>query len=169
MHRAVLIAGALACACAATACSKSPGERLAEAAVSAASGQKVSVDKDGGKVTFKTEQGDVQVTSGDAATLPATFPKDVHLPSGYTVESSMQSADAIILGLAVPGDLAKLASETDQAMTADGWKQQTAMQSEHGKLFMYEKDKRSAMMSFAPGNDGKVSMGVQLATQGASN
>ena len=81
----------------------------------------------------------------------------------------MQSSDAIILGLAVPGDLGKLASETDQAMTADGWKQQTAMQSAEGKLYMYEKDKRSAMISFAPGDDGEVRMGVQLATQAASD
>lgn len=166
MLRIVLV---VALACAATACSKSPGERLAEAAVSVASGQKVAVDKDGGKVTLKTDKGDVQITSGDAATLPAAFPQDVHLPAGYKVESSMQSNDAILLGLVVPGDLAKLASDTDQAMTGDGWKQQTAMQSAGGKLFMYEKDKRSAMMSFAPGEDGKVRLGVQLATQGASN
>lgn len=166
MHRVVFVA---VLACAATACSKSPGERFAEAAVSAASGQKVSVDKDGGKVTFKTDKGDVQVTSGDAAALPDAFPKDVHLPAGYKVESAMQSSDAIILGLEVPGDLGALASETDRAMTGDGWKQQTAMQSAGGKLFMYEKDKRSAMMSFAPGDDGKVRLGVQLATQGASN
>lgn len=166
MHRVVLVA---VLACAATACSKSPGERFAEAAVSAATGQTVSVDKDGGKVTFKTDKGDVQVASGDAATLPETFPKDVHLPAGYKLESAMQSKDAILLGLDVPGDLGKLASETDQAMTGDGWKQQTAMQSAGGRLFMYEKDKRSAMMSFAPGEDGKVRVGVQLATQGASN
>ena len=166
MHRVVLAA---VLACAATACSKSPGERFAEAAVSAATGQQVSVDKDGGQVTFKTDKGDVQVSSGAAATLPASFPKDVHLPAGYTIESAMQSSDAIILGLAVAGDLGKLASETDQAMTADGWKQQTAMQSADGKLYMYEKDKRSAMMSFAQGEDGQVRMGVQLATQAASD
>ncbi|HSR65741.1 MAG TPA: hypothetical protein VLM17_09110 [Xanthomonadaceae bacterium] len=166
MQRVLLLA---VLACTAAACGKSPGERVAEAAVSAASGQKVSVDKDGGQVTFKTDQGDVRVSSGDAATLPATFPKDVHLPPGYKVESAMQSADAIILGLAVPGDLARLAGDTERAMAADGWKQQTAMQSGQGKLYMYEKDKRSAMISLAQGDDGQVRMGVQLATQGTSN
>ena len=166
MHRVLFVA---VLACAATACSKSPGERLAEAAVSAATGEKVSVDKDGGQVTFKTDKGDVQVSSGAAATLPASFPKDVHLPAGYTIDSAMQSSDAIILGLEVAGDLGQLASDTDRAMTAAGWKQQTAMQSAGGKLFMYEKDKRSAMMSFAPGDDGKVRLGVQLATQGTSD
>jgi len=150
----------------ATACSKSPGERLAETALSAASGHKVEVDKDGGKVTFKGDKGDMTIASGNAATLPADFPKDVYLPSGYKVESAMQMPGATVVSVAAPGQVATLFADASKQMQAQGWKQTMAMQqSGQAQMLAFEKDNRSAMVSFDAGDNGDVKVALQVATK----
>jgi len=143
-------------------CGKSPGERLGEAAVSAATGHKVAVDKDGDKVTFKTEQGDMQVASGASATLPADFPKDVYLPARYTIESVMQMPNAQVLALDTTGDIAAMFADANRQMQSQGWRQTMSMQQNAStQMLAFEKDQRSAMLTFnAEGNAVKV--GLQL-------
>jgi hypothetical protein len=150
----------------ATACSKSPGERLAETALSAASGHQVEVDKDGGKVTFKGDKGDMTIASGNAATLPADFPKDVYLPARYKVESSMQMPGATVVSVAAPGQVSALFADASKQMQAQGWKQTMAMQqSGQTQMLAFEKADRSAMVSFDAGDDGDVKVALQLATK----
>jgi hypothetical protein len=159
----VLLGVAALCA---TACSKSPGDRLAETALSAATGQEVEVDKDGGKVTLKGDKGDVTLASGDAATLPADFPKDVYLPSSYKVESSMQMPGATVVSVAAPGQVSALFADASQQMQAQGWKQTMAMQqSGETQMLAFEKDNRSAMVSFDADENGQVKVALQLATK----
>jgi hypothetical protein len=83
--RVLLLAGLAVLTLAA--CGKSPGERLAEKALSAATGQDVEVSKDGAEVTFKTEKGDMKIAGGHAATLPASYPKKINQPSDSKVEN----------------------------------------------------------------------------------
>ena len=80
-------------------CSKSPEERITEAAIGAITGKDVAVDKDGEKVTFGSGDEAVTISGGDAAELPATFPKDVWLPSDYKVESVMDSTGFTMVSL----------------------------------------------------------------------
>jgi hypothetical protein len=147
----------------ATACGKSPSERMAEAAISAATGQKVEVDKDGDKVTLKTDKGDMQVSSGDGATLPASFPKDVYLPSGYKVMSAMEMPNAMVIELSAPGQVSALFSDASRQMQSQGWKQTMAMQqASDTQMLAFEKENRSALVSLY-GDDSGVKVGLQLA------
>ena len=158
---AVALVGAAALS--AIACSKSPGERLAETALSAATGQKVEVDKDGGKVTLKGDKGDVTFANGDAATLPADFPKDVYLPADYKVESSMQMPGALVVSLAAPGQVSSLFADASKQMQAEGWKQTMAMQqSGETQMLAFEKENRSAMVSFDADADDTVKVSLQV-------
>ena len=145
------------------ACGKSPGERLAEKALSAATGQEVEVSKDGAEVTFKTDKGEMKIAGGDDATLPNDFPKDVYLPSGYKVESSMQMPGALVVSLAAPGQVSSLFADASKQMQAEGWKQTLAMQqSGETQMLAFEKENRSAMVSFDADGDEAVKVSLQL-------
>jgi len=146
-------------------CGKSPGDRLAESAIEAATGQKVEVDEDGGQVTLKTEQGDMKISGGDAATLPATFPKDVYLPEDYRVAGTMEVADTVIVSLETAGSVASLAGEASKRMQAEGWKQTMAMQGDpDSQMFAFEKGQRQATVTFGR-EDDKVTVAVQHTTK----
>ena len=145
-----------------TACGKSPGERAAEAAISAATGHKVAVDQNGEQMTIHTEQGDMQVNGG---TLPASFPKDVYLPASYQVESALEVPDAMVVHLLSPGQVAALSADAASAMQAQGWKSSmTMLQSAKGHVVMYEKGDRHATLTIAEDPGRGVQVGYQLAT-----
>ena len=154
-----------ALACAATACG-SAEEAMTEAAIEAASGQQVDVAKDGEQMTFKTEQGAMTISGGESATLPKTFPKDVYLPAGYKVVSSMDMPGAMIVELAAPGAVDATAEAADKAMLAQGWKQTMAMQqTAENRVLAYEKTDRAAVVSVYD-NEGKgVKVGVQVTSK----
>ena len=164
-HASALTVAAVA-ALALVACSKSPGERLAEAAIEASTGQKADVDADSGAVTFKTDKGEMKIVSGDAAQLPANFPKDVFLPAEYTVASAMEMPGALVIELDAPGQVNTLFATADKHMLAEGWKQRVSMQqTADTQVAIYEKENRSATLSLYD-NDGKgVKLGVQVQTQ----
>ena len=146
-------------------CGKSPGERLAEAAIEASTGQKVEVDEDGGKVSFKTDKGEMKISGGDSATLPATFPKDVYLPADYKVASTMEVPGAMIVSLETGGQVAALAADASKRMQAEGWKQTMAMQNEgDNQMFVFEKEQRNATVSFSR-EDDVVTVGLQLSSK----
>jgi len=143
-------------------CSKSPGERLGEAAIAAATGHKVDVDAHAGKVIFKADQGEMQVASGASAALPADFPKDVYLPARYTVESVMHMPNAQMLALDTSGDIASMFAAASKHMQAQGWKQTMAMQQNATtQMLAFEKDQRNAMLTFNADGDA-VKVGLQL-------
>ena len=165
MRNLPLIAIAATVALALTACGKSAGERAAEAAIEAGTGQKADVDAKNGAVTIKTDKGETKITSGDSAALPATFPKDVYLPEHYAVKSAMEMPNAMVLEIEAPGAVAALAADASKRMQAQGWKQQMAMaQTGQSQVLVYEKEKRSATLSFNDNGGKGVTLGVQVAT-----
>jgi hypothetical protein len=165
MRTLPLIAIAATVALALTACGKSAGERAAEAAIEASTGQKANVDAKNGAVTIKTDKGEMKMTSGDSAALPASFPKDVYLPEHYAVKSAMEMPNAMVLEIEAPGAVAALAADASKRMQAQGWKQQMAMaQTGQSQVLVYEKEKRSATLSFNDNGGKGVTLGVQVAT-----
>ncbi len=146
------------------ACRKSAEETLAEAAIKGATGHEVEVDKDGEQVTIKTDDGEMKISGGDAATLPATFPKDIYLPAQYAVSSVMEMNNTQLVALTAQGEVAKLYAEARAMMEKEGWKQTMAMQgSANDGLLAYEKGERKATVSFNAEPDGDtVTVGLQV-------
>ena len=167
MRNLPLIAIAATVALACTACGKSAGERAAEAAIEAGTGQKADVDAKNGAVTIKTDKGEMKMTSGDTAALPASFPKDVYLPEHYTVKSAMEMPNAMVLEIEAPGAVAAMYDKATKHMVGQGWKQQMAMQNDaDNQMVVYEKDKRTASLSLSKNTDTNgVTLGVQIGTQ----
>jgi len=160
------LSGALCATLALTACGKSPSEKLAEAAIEASTGQKADVDADNGQVTLKTDKGDMKVTSGDAAKLPANFPQDVYLPAGYKVGSVMEMPGAMVVDVEAPGNVADTFAAATAKMTSEGWKQQMALQqTPQNQIAVYGKGDRNATLSISEAPGKGVRIGVQLTTR----
>lgn len=148
------------------ACGKSPGERMAEAAIEARTGHEADVDAGKGQVILRTDEGEMKINTGGGTALPAAFPRDVYLPGRYSVEAAMEMPDAMIVHLLTAGDLEALAVDAERQMQAQGWKSaMTVMPGPQTRVAVYEKDKRHATLTIADGKAQGVRVGYQLATQ----
>ena len=124
-------------------------EAAAEAAIESASGHKVDVQRDGDKVTYKSDEGEVTMQHGMDLSLPADFPKDIYLPKTYTVNSVMDMGGMHMVALMSPEQVPALFNAASAAMQQQGWKQVTAMQQATGSAMLaFEKEKRHVALSF---------------------
>ena len=99
-----------------------------ETAIETASGNKVDVERDGDKVTYKTEEGEMTMQGGVDLPLPADFPKDVYLPKTYAVNSVMDMGGMRMVALMAPEPVHALFNAGAVTMNQHGWIQVTAMQ-----------------------------------------
>ena len=136
---------------------------LAEGAIERASNGEVELERDGDKVTLKTEQGQMTMQAGESLPLPANFPKDVYLPDDYAVNSVMDLEGVNVLSLRAPGKVPALFADARAAMARQGWKETMAMQhSVDNALLAFEKEQRAATLSFNDDSEDGVVLGVQL-------
>jgi hypothetical protein len=155
---------ALACAAFCLSGCQKAADAATEAAIERAGGGKVEVDRDGDRVSFKTEQGELNMQAGESLPLPADFPKDVWLPGRYDVNSVMDMAGVQVVSVHTQGKVAGQHADARAAMAQAGWKQTMSMQhSADNAMLSFEKAERAAVLSFnkAEGSDGVV-MSVQL-------
>lgn len=143
------------------ACGKSPEERMASAIASAAGDTDVSVQEEGERVVLGTGDEAMTISSGDSASLPANFPKDVFLPDAYTIESALDSTGFSMVSLRTPGEVGKLADAADRYMRAGGWKQSMMAGDEQSRIMTFQNERNIAALSFDRAEDGVV-YSVQL-------
>ena len=149
----------------ATACSKSPQERMAEAAIERAAGGEVDVRRDGEQVSITTDEGSIKTSAGESLPLLADFPDDVYLPGSYKVNSVMDMGQVKAISLTTPMRVTQLFAEAGPAMKAQGWNQKMAMQQAAGNAILsFEKDKRGVSLSFieSRSDEGNTIVSVQL-------
>jgi len=138
-------------------------DNATEAAIEAASGQKVDVERDGDKVTFKNEEAEVTTQAGMNLPLPADFPKDIYLPKSYTVNTVMDMSGIHMVSLMAPEPVPALFNAASEAMQQQGWKQVTAMQHASGNAMLaFEKERRHVALSF---NSNRQGAGTVLSVQ----
>jgi hypothetical protein len=138
-------------------------EAATEAAIETASGHKVDVERDGDKVTYKSDEGEVTMQHGMDLSLPADFPKDIYLPKTYTVNSVMDMGGMHMVALMAPEPVPALFNAASEAMQQQGWKQVTAMQQATGSAMLaFEKEKRHVALSF---NRNRQGVGTVVSVQ----
>lgn len=153
----------LAAVVALAACGKSAEERIAETAISAASGSKVEVERDGDQLTLKSGEGEMRIASGESLPLPDDFPDDVYLPRDYLVRSVLEVSGTRVLSLSTEGKATALFAEARDAMLAKGWTQTMAMQHDaDNAMLAFEKGARNAVVSINGDAEGQVQVGLQL-------
>ena len=166
-HR-IALATVIAACLALSGCGKSPSQSAAEAAVAAATGGKMQVNKNGdqSQVTIKDDKGNqVQMNTGGNVALPKDFPTDVHLPATYTIKTAMSMSGGSILELHTPTALQAVYAEYDTSMKSGGWTEAMAMQSAtDGATLQFTKDKRTAVVVITAHSEGGSDVHLQIAS-----
>jgi len=152
-----------------TACQKA-AEKAAEAAMERATGNKVDLDKDGGTMTIKSDEGDIKVATsqdGQSVPLPADFPKDVFLPDYTTVNSAMDMAGMKMVNMTTDATSGDVSATIQKTMEAGGWKREMAMQGAEGSAtLVYSKDKRQTVYSMMKGDKGGTQIAIRTGGEG---
>ena len=133
-----------------------------EAAIERASGQKVSIDRDGQRMRIATADGEAVIDAGQGVALPADFPDDLFLPARYGVTSVMDVGGARLVNLESDGALPSMFEAARQAMTGKGWSQTLAMQQADSAMLGFSQDGREATYTFTRHADGPLLVGIQL-------
>ena len=152
-----------------TACQKA-AEKAAEAAMERATGNKVDLDKDGGSMTIKSDEGEIKVATsqdGQSVPLPADFPKDVFLPEHSAVNSAMDMAGMKMVNMVSDASSRDVSATIQKSMEAQGWKREMAMQAAQGSAtLVYSKDKRQAVYQMMKGDDGGTQIAIRTGGEG---
>jgi hypothetical protein len=124
------------------ACGKKTQEKAIEEAIEKESKGKVDVDLDKGKITMKSEDGEVEVDAGKAVELPKEFPKDVYVYKGAKIIMSMKIPEGQLITLQSKDDPEKVIENYKQKLTAKGWSQKAFMNLTEQRIFVGQKDSR---------------------------
>ena len=140
---AVLVSG---CGRAKKSMSEKLSEKIAEKAIAMnikdSEGKDAKVDIKDGKMTIKTKDGETSFASGDGASVPADFPKDVYVVKGAKIQMSMKTPDGYALSMKVDEAAAKLAATFEAEMKAQGWNQEASFDMGEARSLSYKKGER---------------------------
>ncbi|MDI1252340.1 hypothetical protein [Thermomonas sp.] len=152
-----------------TACQKA-AEKAAEAAMERATGNKVDLDKDGGTMTIKSDEGEIKVATsqnGQSVPLPEDFPKDVFLPEHSAVNSAMDMAGMKMVNMVSDASSNDVSTTIQKSMEAQGWKREMAMQAAEGSAtLVYSKDKRQTVYQMMKGDNGGTQIAIRTGGEG---
>lgn len=141
-------------------------EKLIESSITS-DGAKVDVDLQKGgdqvNISTKTDEGTVNMSVGEGATIPANFPKDVPLYPNLKVMVShvVVEQESYTVSGTVQDTVAKVAEFYTKEAEGQGWKQEQAMNMPNMQNFIYKKDGRVLTVSAAgEGQETTVSITV---------
>ncbi|MEP6633910.1 MAG: hypothetical protein ABJA62_06840, partial [Luteimonas sp.] len=147
----------LACAMLALAGCQQTGYGIADAAAARVNGERV------GSANSTLDRGNEDGLDSDPVAgipLPDTYPKDVYLPTRYTVDSVLDVGGTAMVAMIAPGRVAVLYAEARNTMRAQGWTQTMAAQhSVDNAVVAFEKDRRNATLSFNKAQSGEARSG----------
>lgn len=145
-------------------------EKATEAAVEQATGNKVAIDKDGGTMTIKSDEGGLKVVTsqdGQSVPLPAEFPKDVFLPEHGAINSAMDMAGMKMVNMTTDATSGDVSAAIQNTMEAGGWKREMAMQAAEGNAtLVYSKGKRQAVYQMMKGDKGGTRIAIRTGGEG---
>ncbi len=139
-------------------------DAAAEAAIRQATGKEAEVERDGDSMTIKTGDAEIKIATaedGGSVALPADFPVDVFLPARRTVNSAMDMGGMKMVNITTPAVAATVAADVEQAMQAQGWKREMAMQAEGSSTLIYSKDKRQAVYQMLKADGGGTQVAIR--------
>jgi len=140
---AVLVSG---CGRAKKTISEKISEKIAEKAIAMnikdSQGKDAKVDISDGKLTIKTKDGETAIASGEGASIPENFPKDVYVVKGAKIQMSMKTPDGYALSMKVDQTAAKLAATFEAEMKAQGWEQESSFDGGGSRSLAYKKGER---------------------------
>lgn len=141
-------------------------EQASEAIVEGGTGADVEIDDDGESVSIETEEGSVEISGGDSATIPDGFPSDVPLYDGDLVMSQKFDTEdgvAYNIGIKTSDGANDVAEWYSDEFASEGWTVTTESTNDTGDMVMIsyqvEKDGRMAQVIIAD-EDGETQIAV---------
>jgi len=113
-------------------------------------------------MTVKTKDGNAVFDAGGNVSIPESFPKDVYIPKGAKILSSISANEGTVLTMEVADALAKVGENYASEMKSQGWSELSTMNMNGQLMYSYKKDKRTTSM-IASANDNKTQVVLSLA------
>ncbi|MDQ3161031.1 MAG: hypothetical protein M3Q51_08435 [Pseudomonadota bacterium] len=152
-----------------SACQKA-AEKMTEAALERATGNKVDLKPDGSAMSIKTDEGEFKVAAsvdGASVPMPDDFPKDVFLPESGKINSAMDMGGMKMVNIITNAPSGEISSQVQKNMEAQGWKREMAMKGEEGSAtFVYSKDKRQTVYQMMKSDAGGTQIAVRTGGEG---
>ncbi len=140
---ALLVSG---CGRAKKSMSEKIAEKIAEKSIAMnmqdSQGKDAKVDISDGRMTIRTKDGETSFSSGEGASVPADFPKDVYVVTGAKIQMAMKTAEGFMLSMQVDQEAAKLAAKYESELQAQGWEQEGSFDMDGTRSLTYQKGKR---------------------------
>lgn len=152
-----IVLGCVAVSLALTGCGKKLGERIAEKAIEAGmskNGEHAKVDLSDGKMTIQGKDGTAVFSTGKNAQIPADFPKDVFVPDGAAVMTSITVPNGMSLVLTAKDNVESVIATYKGKMAASGWKEEMSMNQGDNAMLVYKKETRTATAILAKTDEG---------------
>jgi hypothetical protein len=134
-------------------CGEKGGEKVAEKAMEKAIesniGGNAKVDVEENSLRIRTEEGEMTMTAGDSAKLPADFPKDVFIYKGADLNTAMELPQGFNLVFQTKDDPSKVSEVYLAEMEEKGWSKEMSMDMGGQKMLAFKKDERGVNVSIA--------------------
>lgn len=162
----VLLATVMVAAC--DKVTEKASDKLAEEMIESAIGGDADIDikRDGEQITVKSDEGEMTISSGESASLPDSFPKDVPLPEGLAIESTMSMPQGMLVSGKLSGKSDDAISQMKKQMQDNGWKETMNMTSDGSNFSTYSKAERVVNYTFETLGD-ETEVNVIVAKDGA--
>lgn len=132
-----------------TGCKKA-GEEAAEKAIEAGlakEGVKADVDASDGKVTIQGKDGKTEFAGGKNVAVPDSFPKDVYIYEGATLNSALSVPGGFNLTMETGDSAETVLSTVKGKMTGQGWKVEMTMNQGELSMVGFKKGERTVLVN----------------------
>ena len=113
-------------------------ETILEKAIESKTGGETNVDIKGENVRIKTKDGEMKMSSGSSAKIPAEFPKDIFLYDA-DLNTSMELPEGYNLTFQTKDDASKISDAYLEEMTQKGWSKEMSMDMGNQKMLVFKK------------------------------
>ncbi len=144
--------------------SEKVSEKIIEKSLKSSGANDAKVDLSEGKMSIKTDSGEMVMSTGDAVSLPADFPKDIYVVSGAKIQTAMKMPEGHMLQLSVGQEKSKVADSYVSEMKAHGWTSDTSMDMGDTSSRIFKKDNRQVAVIITRKDAGSEVM-ITLTTE----
>jgi hypothetical protein len=148
--------------------SEAVAEKAMESAIAKQTGGKADVDLNKDHVRIQTKEGQMTLSTGGNATVPATFPKDIPLYPGASVKMALEVPEGYTLNLATQDPVAKVAETYLKEMADREWSKEMSMDMGGNSMLGFKKEGRTLNLVIAAekGQETQINLTVAKKKEG---
>ncbi len=129
-------------------------EKALEKMIEAQTGGKASVDLSQGRMTVKTDDGELTAATGAAAKIPEDFPKDVFVPADASVRMVSRMPNTMMVWMAVRPSPAQVCQRIGTEMATRGWEKEMSMETDESQSLGFKKQDRRVLYTATRDEEG---------------